>query len=111
MKRIKQYLQNLKVQIIRGGNGLKTPKFHQMLHIADYIQRHGCPMNYDCSRGENLGKLKIKDNAKRTNRQKDALSFDIARRIPEEDIVDHVLTVYHDNSGDWPLTFAMKLIL
>ena len=45
-------------------NGLKTPKFHQMLHGCDYIKRHGSPLNYDSSRGENFGKVKIKDNAK-----------------------------------------------
>ena len=106
MKRIKQYLQNFKVQIIRGGNELKTPKFHQMLHIVDYIQRHGCPMTYDDSRGENFRKLKIKDNTKLTNRQKDTLNFDIARRISEEGIADHVSIVYHDNSGDWPSMFC-----
>ena len=63
-------------------------------------------MNYDGSRGENFGKLKTKDNAKRTNKQKDTLNFDIARRISEEDVVDQVSTVYHDTSGDWPSTFC-----
>ena len=41
-------------------NNLKTPKFHQMLHVVDYITKHSCPMNYDGSRGENFGKIKIK---------------------------------------------------
>ena len=68
LSRIKHYLDHFKAQIIRGGNNLKTPKFHQMLHFVDYIQRHGCPINYDGSRGENFGKLKIKDNARLTNK-------------------------------------------
>ena len=106
MKRIKHYLEHFKAQIIRGGNNLKTPKFHQMLHVVDYIQRHGCPMNYDGSRGENFGKLKIKDNARLTNKQKDTLNFDIGRRISEEDVVDQVSTVYHNNMGSWPSSFC-----
>ena len=34
-------------------------------------------MNYDGSCGENSGKLKIKDIAKLTNKQKHTLNFDI----------------------------------
>ena len=59
-----------------------------MLHICDYIQRHGSPLNYDGSRGENFGKVKIEDNAKLTRRQKVVLNFDIGRRISEEDLID-----------------------
>ena len=101
-KRIKEYLQSFKDHIKRGGNGLKTPKFHQMLHICDYIRRHGAPMNYDGARGENFGKTKIKDNAKLTNKQKDSLSFDIGRRVSEEDIVDQASSIYYRNVGRWP---------
>ena len=54
-----------------------------MLHIYDYIKRHGSPLNYDGSRGENFGKIKIKDNAKLTRKQKGAFNFDIGRRISE----------------------------
>ena len=34
-------------------------------------------MNYNGSRDENFGKLKIKDNAKLTNNQKNILNFNI----------------------------------
>ena len=70
MRWIKEYLNDFKHVIKRGGNNLKTPKFHQMLHLCDYIQRHGSPLNYDGSRGENFGKVKIKDNAKLTRKDK-----------------------------------------
>ena len=79
-RRIKVYLEAFKEIIVRGGNNLQTPKFHQMLHITRYIKRYGCPMNFDGGRGENLGKIKIKDNAKLTIKQKDTLNFDIGRR-------------------------------
>ena len=73
---------------MRSGNGLKTPKFHQMLHLIDRVIRRGCLMNYDGSRGESLGKVLTKGNAQLTNKAKDALNFDIGRRLSEEDVVD-----------------------
>ena len=88
-KRIKTYLEGYKQIIDLGGNGLKTPKFHQMLHVCDYIERHGSPLNYDGSRGEIFGKVKIKDNAKLTRKQKSAFNFDIGHRISEEDVIDN----------------------
>ena len=72
-----------------GGNGLKTPKFHQMLYVCDYIKRHGSPLNYDRSRGENFGKIEIKDNAKLTNKQKLTFNNDIGRRISKEDVINN----------------------
>ena len=106
VNRVKHYLEMFKNKIHRGGNNLKTPKFHQMLHVCDYIQRHGCPMNYDGSRGENFGKLKIKDNAKLTNKQKGTLNFDIGRRISEEHVIDQVSNVYYNNKGYWPSDYC-----
>ena len=41
-------------------------------------------MHNDGSRGQNFGKLKRKDNAKLTNKQKGTLNFDIGRQISEE---------------------------
>ena len=105
-KHIKTYLENFKQVVIRGGNGLKTPKFHQMLHVCDYIERHGTPLNYDGSRGENFGKVKIKDNAKLTRKQKVAFNFDIGRRISEEDIIDNASNIFQRNKGYWPSEYC-----
>lgn len=101
MTRIKKFLIDFDRTIQRGGNNLKTPKFHQMLHVCDFISRHGSPINCDGSRGENFGKVKIKDNAKKTNMQKDTLNFDISKRIAEEEIMDQAALVYHRNTGRW----------
>ena len=90
---------------MRKGNNLKTPKFYQILHVIDYITRHGCSMNWDGSRGETFGKLKIKDNAKLTNKYKDTLNSDISCRISEEDIVDHIYMIYYQNKGRWVSTY------
>ena len=105
-KRIKTYLEGYKEIIERGGNGLKTPKFHQMLHVCDYIERHGSPLNYDGSRGENFGKVKIKDNAKLTRKQKGAFNFDIGHRISEEDVIDNASNIFQQNKGYWPSEFC-----
>ena len=66
-----------------------------MIRVVDYITRYGYPMNHDGLRGGNFGKLKIKDNAKLTNKQNDALNLDIGRRNSGEYIVDDISTVYY----------------
>ena len=111
MKRLKMYLHMFKKNIHRSGHGLRTTKFHQMLHTIDTIQRHGAPINYDGSRGENFGKILIKDNAKLTNKQRDTLNFDIGRRVSEESIVNKASTVYFENTGTWPSEYCNEIDL
>ena len=48
-----------------------------MIHVCDYIEIYGRPINYDGSQGEHFGKLKTKDNTKLINKQKDILNFNI----------------------------------
>ena len=72
-----------------------------MLHIVDYVNRHGCPMNYNGSRGESIGKTKIKDNTKLTNQQKHTLHYNIGEKISECDIVDHVSTSLFERKWRW----------
>ena len=57
-----------------------------MLHVCDYIQRYGAPINYDGYRGENVAK--IKTNAKLKNKNKDTPNLDIKKIITEEDIIN-----------------------
>ena len=52
-------------------------------------------MSDNVARSENFGKLKIKDNVKLTNKQKDVLNFYISRIISEEDTVDDISTMYY----------------
>ena len=105
MQRIKEYLYLFKSFFVRGGNELKKPKFHQMLHVVNYIQKYGCSMNYDRLCGQNIGKTNIKDNAKRTNQEKNTLHCDIGTRIVEVDVVDHVLTQVHKKMSYLPSKF------
>ena len=107
-KRIKHYLQSFKDNVKRSGNNLKTPKFHQMLHLCEYIIKYGPPSVFDGSRGECLGKTKIKDNAQRTNKDKSTLNFDIATRIYEEDLIDQASHTYYRNRGEWPSKYCSE---
>ena len=70
-----------------------------MLHVIDYIERHGFPMNYDQSCRKNMGKTEIKDIARRTDQQKHTLRYDIGKRISEENIVDHVSNSFYHRKG------------
>ena len=70
------------------------------------MKRHGSPLNYDGSRGENFGKIKIKDNAKLTNKQKLTFNFNIGRRISEEDVIDNASNIFQQNKGYWPSEFC-----
>ena len=98
-RRIENNLDSYKQIIDCGGNGLKTPKFYQMLHLCAYIQRHGSPLNYNGSRGEDFGKVKIKDNAKLIRKQKGVFNFDIGHRISEEGIIDNASNIFQPNNG------------
>ena len=63
-------------------------------------------MNYDGSRGENFGEIKIKDNACLTNKQKDTLNYNIGRRISEEDVINQVSNVCYEKNGYWSSSFC-----
>ena len=104
--RIKAFLRGFQDKIARPGNNLKTPKFHQMLHVVDYIMRHGPPSCYDGGPCEHMGKIKVKDMAKITNNQRDSLNFDISRRLAEQDVVDHLSNVFYQNHKVWPSEFC-----
>ena len=111
LRRIKNFLENYKKFVLRSGNGLKTPKFHQMLHLVDYIIRHGAPSNWDGSRPEYFGKELVKDNAQLTNKQKDSLNFDISKRICEADIIDEISRVFFTQNGRWPSNYCNDIDL
>ena len=106
MQRVISFMTLFKRFITRPGNNLKTPKFHQILHIVDYIQRFGAPNNWDGSRGEHFGKTLVKDNAKLTNRRKETLNYDISRRMYESNVMDDTCRIYFDKKDRWPSTYC-----
>ena len=65
---MKDYVEMFRDKVCRTGDHLKTPRFCQILCVCDHIQTPGCTMDDDGSIGENVGELKIRDNAKLTNK-------------------------------------------
>ena len=106
MSRILFFMRKFKSQLPRSGNCLKTIKFHQMLHMVDYIKRFGAPSNWDGSRGEHFGKTLVKDNAKLTNRRKETLNYDISRRVCEGSIIDRSCRLYFEGNRKWPSRYC-----
>ncbi len=41
-----------------------------------------------------------------TNKQKDTLNFDIARRLSEEDVIDQASSIYYYNYKRWPSLYC-----
>ena len=101
MCRVICFMKKFKKHLPRSGNCLKTIKFHQMLHIVDYIKRFGAPSNWDGSRGEHFGKTLVKDNAKLTNRRKETLNYDISRRVSEGSVIDRSCRLHFENQNKW----------
>lgn len=87
LARIRDFYKTFKDNILVEGNQFDKPKSHQLLHIPDIIKRHGACSNYDGSRGEFLGKVLIKDNAKRTVQKQETLSYDVALRYAEAKVI------------------------
>jgi hypothetical protein len=87
LARIRDFYKTFKDHVIVEGNQFDKPKSHQLLHIPDIIKRHGACSNYDGSRGEFLGKVLIKDNAKRTVQKQETLSYDVALRYAEAKVI------------------------
>ena len=57
-------------------------------------------------KGENFGRVKIKDYIRLTEKQKGAFSFDIGHIISEEDIIDNASNIFQQNKGYWPSEFC-----
>ena len=65
-----------------------------MLHVCDFIKQYSPPLDYDGSRGEQFGKMKIKDNTRISNKQKLTFNFDIGHRINDGGVIDNPLKIF-----------------
>ena len=82
---IKRYMK-LYFELVkgRGGNNLKIPKFHLLLHYVRNIVRHGLQMNYNTSRQEANAKDLAKCPGLRTQMHHKSLSIQTANRYHED---------------------------
>lgn len=84
----------------RGGNGLKIPKFHLMLHIVRNIIRHGPVLNYDTGRQESNAKDTGKTPALRTQKHHSTISYQTATRNHEDLTIQEAEQLFHDCSSN-----------
>ena len=79
-----KFLSRYKKLVKRGGNGLKIPKFHLMLHLVRNICRHGAIPNYDGSRPEAIAKDLAKSPGLRTQKHHKSITIQTATRYHED---------------------------
>lgn len=70
------------------GNGLKIPKFHQMLHMRHYILRYGPPLNYHSGPGEKNANVLAKQQANWTSRNLSTFEQEVGKRLSEHIVID-----------------------
>ena len=73
-KRLVQFAQRFKDNVVLEGYRYKTTKFHQLLHTVWKILRVGSFWNIDGSIGEKMGKEWVKEMSKTTNKDRDTTS-------------------------------------
>jgi len=69
------------------GNGLKIPKFHTILHIADEILMFGVPLEFDTGDNESHH-IPAKEAARLTQKIKDNFEESTCRRLIEKEVLD-----------------------
>jgi hypothetical protein len=82
---VRRYLSLLKNSCPREElkKNFKLTKFHQSLHLASAISRHGSLLNIDGSRPESMAKVNVKDPASHTQRVTSTLSYQTGKRYIE----------------------------
>ena len=75
------------------GNGMKTVKFHLMLHFWEDIIKFGVPANTDTEAGESNHKFIVKRTAERTQMRSKFLDWQAAHRYMENLIITNMSTI------------------
>jgi len=79
------------------GLGWKLIKFHELMHLTEYIQLYGSPANYNTGFCESNHKWISKNPAKNTQRIKSKFEKQVADRVVENVVLD-MLHVIVENS-------------
>ena len=69
------------------GNGLKTPKFHGVLHMADEILNFGVPLEFDTGDNESHH-IPAKVAARLTQKIKENFEESMSKRLIEKEVLD-----------------------
>ena len=85
---IKQFMYFYKATVNRqDGNGLKIPKFHQLLHIPRYILKYGSPKNFNSGRCESHHISLSKRPAKTAQKRAKVYEMQVASRISDRMLI------------------------
>jgi len=80
--KIKALMEKFKDTVDRSeGNGLKIPKFHQLLHFPRYILKFGSPNNFSTSRCESHHIKLSKDPARTAQKRDSTFEQQVGQRI------------------------------
>ena len=110
---IKLFMQSYKDAVNRQkGNGLKIPKFHQLLHVPRYILKFGSPKNFNSGRCESHHITLSKRPAKTAQKRDSVYESQVASRIYERMLITRsMLSVKNQNFGDTTRSFNSRTTL
>jgi hypothetical protein len=82
----------------------KFPKFHELLHIVDDIERFGAPMNYCAQRPESLLIPVAKQPGRRAQKRQQGVAYELqaAQRLSYSIIIDTMYSRLWDGSATRP---------
>ena len=90
--KIRTFLHCLRETIVRDeGNGLKIPKFHQMLHQPEYMLQFGCAKNYHGGPCEANFIQHAKRPGKHTQKRIDTFPEQLGKRVAENVVLDSAI--------------------
>ena len=89
---MRKFMKNFKELVNRDNNGLKIPKFHELLHVCRDILRHGPALGFDTCPTESNHRF-TKEEAKKTQRIKSRFEHQTASRLYERNVI---YTAYND---------------
>ena len=82
------------------GQGWSIPKFHELLHIANNIRLWGSHQNIHSGPQEHNHIANIKQPARRTQKIKTKFDFQVATRVYERNLTNHVSALVNDSIPD-----------
>ena len=88
----------------------KFPKFHELLHIVDDIERYGAPMNYCAQRPESLLIPVAKKPGRRAQKRQQGVRYELqaAQRLAYSVMIDTVYSRLWDSADNHPDNNANK---
>ena len=102
---VRSFMADYKQLVVRDSQqGLRITKFHQLLHYAHMIRRHGSARNFDTGRCESIAVNMYKRSAKNTQRRQATLNSQIATRYVEELVMDESRRLFRKQEPSFRFT-------